>query len=130
MQPLDELIEQWLAKADDDLRMAKLALSDSPPVLWGAAFHAQQAVEKLLKALLTHHQIEFAKTHAIDYLMDLCVAAEPRTERFREAATKLSDFAVEPRYPFPRRDPDPDEAREAIQVAEEIRRLVRAILTE
>lgn len=39
MQPKTELIAQWLAKADDDLRMAGLALDAKPPVSWGAAFH-------------------------------------------------------------------------------------------
>lgn len=128
MQPRDELITEWLTKADDDLRLAQLALDDSPPVCWGAAFHAQQAVEKLVKALLTHHGVEFSKTHAIDYLMDLCAAAEPRSKELREEAAKLTDFAVEPRYPFPRQDPSETDARGALQTARQVREFVRAVL--
>ena len=44
MPPEDELVAQWLARADDDLRLAELALGADPPVCWGATFHAQQAV--------------------------------------------------------------------------------------
>jgi len=70
MPPEDELLVQWLARADDDLRLAELALNASPPVCWSAAFHAQQGAEKLLEALLTHHGIEFEKVHSIDYLLE------------------------------------------------------------
>ena len=42
------LLKQWIARSDDDLKLAQLALESAPPVAWGAAFHAQQAVEKLL----------------------------------------------------------------------------------
>jgi len=34
-------------------------------------FHAQQAVEKCLKAVLILHEIEFRKTHNLDELVDL-----------------------------------------------------------
>ena len=125
MPPEDELVSQWLSRADDDLRLADLALGASPPVCWGAAFHAQQAVEKLLKALLTSHRVEFEKVHSIDYLLDLCVGIEPEADRLRSTATKLTDFAVEPRYPFPRAEPTEAEAREAIDTARQARRFVR-----
>jgi HEPN domain-containing protein len=128
MQPKTELIAEWLAKADDDLRMAGLALDASPPVSWGAAFHAEQAAEKLLKALLTFHSVEFTRSHDIDYLLSLCLAVEAKAESLRDTASKLTDFAVEPRYPLPRRDPTEAEARGAIQIARQVRRFVRDVL--
>ena len=124
MPPEDELVAQWLARADDDLRLAELALSASPPVCWGAAFHAQQAVEKLLKGLLTFHRVEFEKVHSIDYLLDLCVEAVPESVSLRPTATKLTDFAVEPRYPFPRREPTESETTEALDIARHVRQFV------
>jgi len=125
MPPEAELVAQWLARADDDLRMAELAMNDRPPVLWGAAFHSQQAAEKLLKALLTFHQVEFERVHNIDYLLDLCVSAEPKADALRPTATKLTDFAVEVRYPLPRKVPTEAEAREAIEIARQVRQFVR-----
>jgi HEPN domain-containing protein len=119
----DELLAQWLARADDGLRLAELALSAGPPVPWGAAFHAQQAVEELFKALLTFRGIEFEKVHSIDYLLDLLGSAEPEVDSLRAAATRLTDYAVESRYPLPRHDPT--EAREAIEVARRVGQFVR-----
>jgi HEPN domain-containing protein len=128
MQPRDELVSLWLDRADDDLRLAELAISANPPLGWGAAFHAQQAAEKLLKALLTHHAVEFEKSHDIDYLLEICARVEPRAGALRETASRLTEYAVESRYPLPRRDPSPQEAREAIETAHEVRALVRETL--
>jgi len=127
-RPEREILLEWLGRADDDIRMAELALGDTPPVCWGAAFHAQQAAEKLLKALLTCHRVEFAKVHSIDYLVDLCARVEPEVETLRATATKLTDFAVEPRYPFPRREPTLAEAQEAITITRAVREFVLAKL--
>ena len=128
MQPQAELIVQWLRRAQDDLSMVELALNNSPPLCWNAAFHAQQAAEKLLKGLLTFHGVEFAKTHQIDYLLDMCVTVEPEADSLRADATKLTDFAVEPRYPLPGRDPSESESREAVEVACRVRQFVLALL--
>jgi len=130
MQPRIELVAQWLRRADDDLRMAELALECHPPVCWGAAFHAQQAAEKLLKGLLTFHAVEFEKTHQIDYLLDLCTAVEPRADGLRPAAIKLTDFAVESRYPLPGREPSEPESREALDIARDVRRFVHELLPQ
>ena len=130
MKPEIELIAQWLAKADDDLHIAELALNSAEPVYWAAAFHAQQAAEKLLKALLTFHNVEFGKSHNIDYLLELCVDVEPEVETLRPTATKLTDFAVESRYPLPRRDPTQAESREAIEIAHQVRRFVHEKLPQ
>lgn len=125
MRPEEELVLEWLTKADDDLRLADLAVGASPPVCWGAAFHAQQAAEKCLKALLTHHRIEFEKSHDLAYLLQLCMGAEPNACHLRPGATGLTDFAVDSRYPFPRHEPDEAQARDAIRVAREVRDFVR-----
>jgi len=120
MEPRAELAASWLARAADDLRLAELALSADPPVVWASAFHAQQAAEKALKALLTIHQIEYRKSHSIDYLAEICLEAEPGLEQLREAATRLTDFAVGPRYPLPEGDPTRDEAEEALAIARRV----------
>ncbi|HOE12382.1 MAG TPA: HEPN domain-containing protein [bacterium] len=47
------------------MRICGPGWSCSPsPFLYPACFHAQQAAEKYLNALLTWHQIEFPKTHS------------------------------------------------------------------
>jgi HEPN domain-containing protein len=123
----DRLIAEWLAKAADDLEAAGRALRPEP-VCWVAAFHAQQAAEKLLKALLTRHRVEFERTHNIDYLLDLCVLVEPRMEALRASANQLTDYAVDSRHPLPRSEPTLSEAKEAIETAKKVRTIVQELL--
>jgi HEPN domain-containing protein len=128
MHEENELVAQWLSKASDDLRAAELLLTADSPVCWVAAFHAQQAAEKLLKALLTHERVEYERSHNIDYLLDLCVLVEPRLAELRESANTLTDYAVDSRYPLARQDPTLLEAKQAVETAKEVRDLVCKVL--
>ena len=61
-------------------------------------FHAQQAVEKAVKAVLTLEGIDFPKTHDLEYLISLAdrhsIAMEPEVE----SASWLTPWAAEFRY--------------------------------
>jgi HEPN domain-containing protein/predicted nucleotidyltransferase len=94
--------EDMLEKARDDMILADKALS--PPVVpWGAAFHAQQAAEKALKALIYHLNGEPERTHR---LSDLALRASELDARhghalFLKYQARLADLekhAVQPRY--------------------------------
>ena len=52
----------WLRSAERDLNVAGAILRDEPAL---AAFHAQQAAEKSLKALAVAVGDDHARTHAI-----------------------------------------------------------------
>ena len=60
-----EVIRLWLAKAESDLKTAQILIKDKDPPTDSICFHAQQAVEKLLKAYLTYFDIKVPKTHDI-----------------------------------------------------------------
>jgi HEPN domain-containing protein len=61
-------------------------------------FHAQQAVEKALKAWLTVVGVEYPRTHDLEELMGLLEEhAEPILEAFYDLVD-LTDFAVQFRY--------------------------------
>jgi hypothetical protein len=81
MPPEDAQLEDtraWLAKAELDLRAADLELGAPQAGLWGdVAFHAQQAAEKALKALLALHDEPFRKTHRIEELGQACMEIAP-----------------------------------------------------
>ena len=64
--PIIEKVRQWLAYADDDLRVARHALSmqETPPFRV-IGFHAQQCAEKHLKAYLVFHGVDFPFTHSL-----------------------------------------------------------------
>ena len=87
----------WLRHAQSDLMLA--AINPPPEVLYSElCFHAQQAVEKSIKAVLVHYGIEFRKAHDIDYLMTLLpVAAAIPTEP--GSISSLTSYAVMFRYP-------------------------------
>jgi HEPN domain-containing protein len=55
----------WLRRAHSDLGLAGIALPCD--VLYNElCFHAQQAVEKSIKAVLVHYGVEFKRVHDID----------------------------------------------------------------
>jgi len=115
-----ELALRWLEKADHDLITARqtLLLSDGPTDT--VCFHAQQASEKALKALLTFHRVSFPKVHELVLLLDMAVAHLPDLEAFRESLAEMSNYAVEVRYPDDWFEPSREEAVQSLAVAEEV----------
>ena len=81
-EPLD-LAYSLLTKADHDYRAAEIGIENDAP-LDTAAFHLQQAAEKLIKAFLNWKQVQYAKTHALGALLDLAVAHDASLEDFRD----------------------------------------------
>ena len=78
--PLDAVIlaeaRRWLRFADDDLASARLHVA-TPRILPNqACYHAQQAVEKALKAVLMVRGIRFPKSHDLVALAALLPAAD------------------------------------------------------
>jgi len=65
--------KSWLVKALADLRAAECLLALQPPLTGLALFHAQQAVEKALKAFLSWHDIPFRKIHDLSVLGQQCL---------------------------------------------------------
>lgn len=130
MSPKEELVKEWLTLADDDLRLAELAMKDSDPVCWGAAFHCQQAVEKSLKAFLAYHEQHVEKTHDIEFLLGLCAKILPEAGDLIDAGGKLSDYAVDSRYPAARFEITQQQAKQAIEAARSIYEFILKSLPE
>ena len=63
----------WVARAEEDFTLARSALRRKRPLIYGATFHAQQCVEKYLKALLVARGLTFPRTHDLAALSDLCL---------------------------------------------------------
>ncbi|MDQ7002734.1 MAG: HEPN domain-containing protein [Ghiorsea sp.] len=63
-------------------------------------FHAQQVVEKSLKAVLILHGVEFRKTHALDELLDLLKDSHLPLPPNEEQLEDLTPYAVLWRYDF------------------------------
>jgi hypothetical protein len=61
-------------------------------------FHAQQATEKLIKAVLAARGVTFAKSHALSYLIGLVEENHIEAPDELSEADMLSPWAVEFRY--------------------------------
>ncbi len=116
-------LRRWLEKAEHDLRTAEVALDLSKPVTDTAAFHCQQAVEKLLKAYLFWRDREFEKIHDLRALALECTSLDSGFQTWIDRVGPLTAYAVRFRYPGPN-DPTPREAREALALAHEIQAFV------
>jgi len=94
-----DFVHDWLRKAEGDLRAAEHLLEVEQDDFFTATFHAQQAAEKFLKALLVRFQIPFPKTHNIEQLLDLATPSAASIQEELASATLLTPFGVEFRYP-------------------------------
>ena len=71
MRRPDEYARILLAKARDDAQIVRRARDDSGIADWIVGFHAQQASEKALKAVLSKREIEYPNTHSLKRLLQL-----------------------------------------------------------
>lgn len=126
MKTKNELIEEWFKKGEKDLLTATHELSfGKDAVTESVCFHCQQAVEKFIKGYMVFLGIEVTKTHEIGELVTKCQEKDIEIAEFKETADKLTDYAVEIRYPEAPEAPALEEAQEAIKVAKSIREFIR-----
>ena len=122
--------QDWLWRAERDLQAANRMLNSLPILGDTAAFHAQQAAEKAIKGYLTAQSKTFPKSHLLQPLVAECARIDSRFQQFISAATILSPYATEFRYPGGRREPSETEARDAVQYATDILQFVRGALAD
>ena len=116
----------WTERAEEDFTLAKSALQRKKPLVGGTCFHAQQCAEKYMKALLISKGADFPKTHDLLMLNDLCSSAGIFLEMDARLLNTLTDYAVRTRYPGD--SPTADDAKEALEIANSIRKFARAFL--
>jgi HEPN domain-containing protein len=118
---------EWIAKAEADFATAQreLGVTDRPNYD-GVCFHAQQCAEKYLKAFLQESNIAFPRTHDLADLLGLTLAIQPAWTSMQSDLNTLSAFAVEYRYPG--ESSDVDEAKEAVQMCDNVRGVIRRSL--
>lgn len=95
----NEYLQGWITKANNDLKVAEheMDIDINERVTDAICFHCQQAVEKFLKAYLIFHNVEFGKTHNLEYLLELCSKSDEDFQKVNVG--NLSFYAVEIRYP-------------------------------
>ncbi len=122
-----QVAAEWVAKAEGDLKAAAQILKikrECPTDT--VVYHAQQCVEKYLKAVLSSEGIPFPKTHNIRLLVDLVPQAfSPSLDE--DEQDMLTDYATGARYPGWGEIPLA-EARKALAMARRVRKVLRSTL--
>lgn len=123
-----EIVRQWIKKAGNDLRNAEhtLTLQEDCP-LDTVCFHAQQCVEKLLKAWLVFEGLDFPKTHDLTELVVLLPDNTPFPISVDDCV-KLTDYATVTRYPGEWEAIERSDAEQAVELAKRVQEVVRTIL--
>lgn len=124
---IKKLVGQWLRKADHDLVVAD-AVRENAEGADLIAFHAQQAIEKALKAVLTAHQIPFPKTHDLLTLIDHLSEVPSFLNDKRGTLETISLYGVAARYPGIEQ-PTHEAALDALATAEKIVQRIRTQLS-
>lgn len=100
-------------------------LSADPPLLEDALFHAQQAAEKAMKALLSWHDRPFPRTHDLSRLGADCAALDSTLTELMRQAAPLSEYAWRHRYPGPDEPVDAAEANRSLDLAADVLAAIR-----
>ena len=122
------VLREWIAKAEGDFAVAVhvLGLGESGPAD-AVCFHAQQCLEKYLKALLVWRGTPFPLTHAVDQLL----ALPPEGTHLgmtADEARGLTRYATETRYPGDYEPITLLESCGAVRIARRVRAAVRKLL--
>jgi HEPN domain-containing protein len=113
-------VRNWLTKAKRDLTIAGMNIANDPAITDDALFHCQQAVEKSLKALLVLHDRPFKKTHIIGELAQEVLKIVPGIDSLLKQATELTPYATVFRYPGELELPSIEDAKEGLELAEQV----------
>jgi uncharacterized protein len=122
-----EAVERWLAVAINDRKTVAACMTADPPLRGSAAFHCQQAIEKLLKGFLTLAGKRSRKTHSLSQLGAAATASFPEITDLVSAVENWSSWVADFRYPGdPHPEPDDDELRHALEIIDELARRLAA----
>ena len=121
-------IENWLFRAKEDRAVLnRLAESENEFYTSTICFHAQQSVEKYLKAFLVYHDIDFPRTHDVDFLKEECSLID--SSSFEIDLKSLTEFGVSVRYPDDFYIPSVNETNEYLEIANTIGSIVERLIS-
>ena len=118
---LRRLVREWLSKAEEDFLVAQELMERDRLSYNPVGFHAQQAAEKFLKALLTQQGVAFPRTHDISVILLLAEQCRPGIGEALEDAYLLTPYGVDVRYPGEDAPLTREEGVEAVRLAAAVR---------
>lgn len=123
---MNPLTLEWVEKAEGDYTTVQL-LQQSPISSKDViCFHAQQCIEKYLKAWLQEANIPVLRTHNLEELLNLIVPTIPDWRSWQSDFSVLSEHAVDFRYPG--KSATAENAEHAVKTCNIVRQAVREAL--
>lgn len=110
--------EEWMDHARSDLLLAQNRLPGLR--LEHLCFHAQQAAEKAIKALMIRRGIEFPYVHDLSVLLSMLGEAGETIPDEVELASQLTPYAAATRYPGIEARMTGEDHAEAVRLAESV----------
>lgn len=123
----DKLIGEWLQKAHHDIASAERLMQPSP-ILDTAVYHCQQAAEKALKGYLSAHDVAVQKTHDLTVLLARCADFDDGFKVLYDICDTLTPYGTAFRYPGSESQPEHEEARAALVMANDVLSFVERVL--
>ena len=113
---------EWLTIARSNLKLGTSynKLLDDEIRFEELCFELQQCAEKSLKALLIHRGIKFPRTHALAELLDLLIEDGVSIPPEIINSARLTQYAVEARYPDVGSTVTEKEYRQAVELAQAV----------
>ena len=121
---MNPLTLEWVQKAEADFAAAQCLCQAGAAIHQDAiCFHAQQCIEKYLKAWMQETGLPIRKSHDLEVLLDLVVPAMPAWNSWRNDFIVLSTHAVEFRYPG--RSASVADVQHSTQISAAVRNAIR-----
>ncbi len=123
---MNPIVAEWIAKAEGDHAVARMVHSASSPHHDAACYHAQQAAEKLMKAVLISHGVTPPRTHNLVVLDEMLRNSVPSWTCPMTDLRILSLAATQFRYPGA--SATPDDAKETLAAFERMQPRLMAMI--
>ena len=123
---MNQEANHWLARAKSNLEFAKdvrrgnFTFNGGYIFIEEVCYELQQSVEKALKALFIFYQIKIPYTHNIAALITGLVETGINIPDNIKLAKKLTDYAVETRYPHIEEPLTEDDFNDALEIAQNV----------
>jgi HEPN domain-containing protein len=124
---MNATVSEWISKAEGDYATAKRELNPTgTPNLDAVCFHAEQCIEKLMKAFLIQRGVTPPRSHDLEVLDRLMASTGVGWSWPVEELRLLTRAAVDFRYPGD--FADQAEASESFDIATRMRAKLRSLL--
>jgi len=117
---------EWIDKAEGDWKVAQREMQAPDPVWNVVCFLAEQCAEKYLKGFLEEQNIAFQKIHDLVVLLNTSTGLLSALDPLKPRLAHLSTFGIATRYPGVQADQHA--AASAMNIGEEVRKVVRSSL--